>query len=69
VVRTNDDVRAAVRFAAAKGTPVAVQATGHGPAAPLDGSGVLISTRRMAAVSVDAAARTAWSRPVRGGAT
>lgn len=47
-----DDVRAAVRFAAANDLPVAVQATGHGPAGAVDG-GVLISTRRMRDVRVD----------------
>lgn len=51
------DVRAAVEFAAAAGTPLAVQATGHGRAAPAEG--VLISTRRMAGVRVDPVARTA----------
>lgn len=56
----SDDVRAAVRLAAARGEPVAVQATGHGLAGPLDGTGVLISTRRMAAVRVDPVERTAW---------
>ncbi|RMI45640.1 FAD-binding oxidoreductase [Streptomyces triticirhizae] len=52
------DVSATVRYAAARGLPVAVQATGHGIAAPADG-GVLISTRRMNAVTVDPATRTA----------
>lgn len=54
-----DDVREAVRHAAARGVRVAVQAGGHGLGAGLDG-GVLISTRRMAGVRVDPAARTAW---------
>ncbi|HEY0538980.1 MAG TPA: FAD-binding oxidoreductase [Actinoallomurus sp.] len=54
-----DDVRAAVAFAADRGLPVAVQATGHGLSIPADG-GVLISTRRMTGVRIDAAARTAW---------
>lgn len=52
------DVVAAVRFARAQGLPVAVQATGHGLSAATDG-GLLISTRRMAGVRVDAAAGTA----------
>ncbi|WP_406209131.1 FAD-binding protein [Streptomyces decoyicus] len=52
------DVVAAVRFARAQGLPVAVQATGHGLSAATDG-GLLISTRRMAGVRVDVAARTA----------
>ncbi|UCM87711.1 BTAD domain-containing putative transcriptional regulator [Streptomyces marincola] len=55
---TEADVQAAVRFAAALDLPVGVQATGHGIAAPADG-GVLISTRRMNAVRVDARNRTA----------
>jgi FAD/FMN-containing dehydrogenase len=59
------DVRTAVRFAAAHGTKVAVQASGHGLGRPLDG-GVLITTRRMSGVAVDARRRTAW---VEAGAT
>jgi FAD/FMN-containing dehydrogenase len=54
-----DDVRAAVAFAAEHRAPLAVQATGHGLARPL-GGGVLISTRRMTAVRVDPGTRTAW---------
>ncbi|NUR00285.1 MAG: FAD-binding oxidoreductase [Streptomyces sp.] len=53
-----EDVAAAVAYAAAQGLPVAVQATGHGLSVPTDG-GVLISTARMAGVTVDAEARTA----------
>ncbi|MEU8684169.1 FAD-binding oxidoreductase [Streptomyces sp. NPDC048611] len=53
-----DDVVAAVRFARAQGLPVAVQATGHGLSTATDG-GLLLSTRRMAGVRVDAAAGTA----------
>ncbi|MFF8310769.1 FAD-binding oxidoreductase [Streptomyces lydicus] len=56
--RCADDVAAAVRFARGRGLPVAVQATGHGRSAATDG-GLLISTRRMSGVRVDAAARTA----------
>lgn len=52
------DVRAAVRYAADRGLPVAVQLTGHGLGTELDG-GVLISTRRMTGVAVDPATRTA----------
>ncbi len=59
------DVRAAVRFAAAHDRRVAVQATGHGLGAALEG-GVLVSTRRLNGVRVDPAARTAW---VEAGAT
>jgi FAD/FMN-containing dehydrogenase len=51
------DVIEAVRFAAARGMPVAVQATGHGPSVPADGA-VFINTRRMTGVRVDAAAAT-----------
>ncbi|WP_329147686.1 FAD-binding oxidoreductase [Streptomyces sp. NBC_01456] len=51
------DVVAAVRFARDHGLPIAVQATGHGLSAATDG-GLLISTRRMAGVTVDPAART-----------
>nr|WSX22346.1 FAD-binding oxidoreductase [Streptomyces tubercidicus] len=56
--RCAEDVVAAVRFARSQGLPVAVQATGHGLSAATDG-GLLISTRRMAGVRVDAAAGTA----------
>ena len=53
-----NDVIDAVRFAAAHDLPVAVQATGHGLAVATD-DGLLISTRRMAGVEIDAAAGTA----------
>lgn len=56
--RDSADVRAAVGFAGAHGLPVAVQATGHGQSVPADG-GMLINTRRLAGVRVDAGARTA----------
>ncbi|AZS73608.1 FAD-linked oxidoreductase [Streptomyces lydicus] len=56
--RCAEDVVAAVRFARDQGLPVAVQATGHGLSAATEG-GLLISTRRMAGVRVDAAAGTA----------
>ncbi|MGW3993846.1 FAD-binding oxidoreductase [Amycolatopsis sp. NPDC004772] len=52
-----EDVVAAVRYAAEHRLPVAVQATGHGLTAGTDG--VLISTRRMTGVEIDATARTA----------
>lgn len=58
VVTGAEDVREAVAFAAARGLPVAVQATGHGPSTAADG-GLLISTRRMRGVRVDRATRTA----------
>ncbi len=53
-----EDVAAAVTWAAERGLPVAVQATGHGAVAPADGA-VLITTHRMRAVSIDPARRTA----------
>jgi FAD/FMN-containing dehydrogenase len=53
-----EDVAAAVRFAAERGLPVAVQATGHGAVTAVD-AGVLISTKAMTGVSNDPAARTA----------
>ncbi len=53
-----DDVAAAVRYAAAEGLPVAVQATGHGPSVPADGA-VLVSTRRMTDLEIDPATATA----------
>ncbi|MEU0738512.1 FAD-binding oxidoreductase [Streptomyces sp. NPDC006134] len=69
-----DDVVAAVRWAAATGTPVAVQATGHGANFPVAG-GLLISTARMTAVDVDPVRRTAtvaagakWSHVMAAGA-
>ncbi|MFJ8577843.1 FAD-binding protein [Micromonospora sp. NPDC093277] len=53
-----DDVAAAVRLAVAEGRPVAVQATGHGPAVSADGA-LLIHTGRMTGVQTDLANRTA----------
>ncbi|CAM5662117.1 FAD-binding oxidoreductase OS=Streptomyces alboniger OX=132473 GN=CP975_11960 PE=3 SV=1 [Streptomyces alboniger] len=68
--RSADDVVAAVSYAAERGLPVGVQATGHGLPGASEG-GVLISTRRMDGVRVDAGARTAtvgagvrWGRVV-----
>jgi FAD/FMN-containing dehydrogenase len=52
------DVAAAVRWAADRGLPVAVQAGGHGAVAPAVGC-VFVTTRRMAEVTVDPANRTA----------
>ena len=67
---TPGDVGAAVAYAAARGLPVSVQATGHGLPGPAVG-GLLISTRRMDGVRIDATARTArveagvrWSQVV-----
>jgi FAD/FMN-containing dehydrogenase len=53
------DVQQAVRFATENGLKVAVKAKGHGHLNPLDG-GVLITTDRLTAVTVDADNRTAW---------
>jgi hypothetical protein len=55
---STEDVVTGVRWAGEQNMPVAVQATGHGANAPMDG-GLLISTRRMNRVSVDPGARTA----------
>ncbi|GAA4401140.1 FAD-binding oxidoreductase [Fodinibacter luteus] len=52
------DVAAAVRHAREVGIPVAVQATGHGAADPVDGA-VLVTTARMRGVTVDPHSRTA----------
>ncbi|MEV6056315.1 FAD-binding oxidoreductase [Streptomyces sp. NPDC052107] len=55
--RSAADVVAAVRYAAAEGLPVGVQATGHGLPGGYEG-GLLVSTRRMDRVVVDPEART-----------
>ena len=52
------DVVAAVRWAAEHRLPVAVQATGHGPARAATGC-LLVSTRRMQGVAVDPSRRSA----------
>jgi FAD/FMN-containing dehydrogenase len=52
------DVRAAVRFAAERGMPVAIKATGHQIVLAERGA-VLINTRRMNRVTIDAERRTA----------
>jgi FAD/FMN-containing dehydrogenase len=52
-----DDVVAAVKYAAEHDLPVSVQATGHGLTAGADG--LLISTRRMTGVHIDAETATA----------
>lgn len=51
------DVQAAVRYARDNGLPVAVQSSGHGLATAAEG-GVLIDTRHMAEIRIDAAAGT-----------
>jgi FAD/FMN-containing dehydrogenase len=53
-----EDVVTAVRWATQHRLPVAVQATGHGAVAPVD-AGMLITTSRMHAVTVDPVARSA----------
>ncbi|MGN6742998.1 MAG: FAD-binding oxidoreductase [Amnibacterium sp.] len=53
-----DDVVAGVRWAAARGLPVAVQSGGHGATESVP-EGLLISTRRMAGVTVDPGSRIA----------
>ncbi|MFW6723937.1 FAD-binding protein [Streptomyces sp. MAR4 CNY-716] len=58
-VRSVAEVRAAVRYAAERGMPVAVQSTGHGPAAAVGEGSLLLSVRRLRGVHVDPAARTA----------
>ncbi|MFC8825919.1 FAD-binding oxidoreductase [Streptomyces sp. NPDC057137] len=55
----DQDVAAAVRLAAEEKGAVGVLATGHGPSVAADGA-VLVNTRRMDGVRVDAARATAW---------
>jgi FAD/FMN-containing dehydrogenase len=55
-------VQAAVQFAAQRGMAVAVKANGHQVARAAHGA-VLISTRRMNGVSIDAENRTARIEP------
>ena len=55
---TVDDVVAAVDYARELGLRVAVQGTGHGAGAPLDGA-LLVNTARMTGVEIDAGARVA----------
>lgn len=52
-----EDVVAAVKYAAEHDLPVSVQATGHGRTAGTEG--LLLSTRRLTDVEIDAAAKTA----------
>ncbi|WP_416418477.1 FAD-binding oxidoreductase [Paenarthrobacter aromaticivorans] len=53
-----EDVSAAIRWAAERGMPVAVQSTGHGATNAIEG-GLLISTRRMLELSIDPLEKTA----------
>ena len=57
-VTTEADVAAAVRFAAANGLAVRIQATGHGAESPIT-SGMIISTQRLDSLTVDPDTRTA----------
>ncbi len=54
-----DDIRQAVEFAKEQGLPVGVQGTGHALAATAQTGGVLVATRGMAGVGIDAHTRTA----------
>jgi hypothetical protein len=65
IAATTSDVVEAVRFAAASGLGLGVQATGHGVARTADG-GVLLRTERLDGVLVDPVNRTAL---VKAGAT
>ncbi|MBV9919933.1 MAG: FAD-dependent oxidoreductase, partial [Pseudonocardia sp.] len=60
--QTADDVVAAVRYAADGGQPVAVQATGHGLAGPIEDA-VLVSTRAMTDLEVDPERKVARLQP------
>jgi FAD binding domain len=60
--QTADDVVAAVRYATEEGLPVAVQATGHGLAEPIEDA-VLVSTRAMTDLVVDPDTRVARVQP------
>src|SRR5215467_8989770 len=53
------DVTAAVKFASRHGLKVAVLNTGHGPSLPADADTLMITTRRMSNIDIDAATRTA----------
>ncbi|MGO4533900.1 FAD-binding oxidoreductase [Leifsonia sp. 2MCAF36] len=55
---SDDDVVEAVSFARAAGLPVRVQATGHGAEAPIVG-GMILSTRSLDGLSIDADSRLA----------
>jgi FAD/FMN-containing dehydrogenase len=61
-VASDADVQAAVRFAAQRGLPVAVNNTGHQVVRAAQGA-VLISTRRMSGVTIDSENRTARIEP------
>lgn len=54
-----DDVRIAVEWALRHRVPVAAQPTGHGATGTADGS-LLLRTRRLGGIRIDAERRTAW---------
>ena len=56
--RNAQDVAAGVKWAAARGLPVAVQCTGHGVDSMVEG-GLLINTRRLQGLQIDPLKRTA----------
>lgn len=56
--RNAQDVAAGVKWAAARGLPVAVQCTGHGADSMVEG-GLLINTRRLQGLQIDPLKRTA----------
>lgn len=60
--RTTADIVAAVNVAAEFGTPLSVQATGHGGDWPING-GILVSTKRLSQVAIDPVAKTATVGP------
>jgi hypothetical protein len=61
-VTSEADVQAAVRFAAQRGLPVAVNNTGHHVARAAHGA-LLLSTQRMSGVTIDSENRTARIEP------
>jgi hypothetical protein len=61
-VTSDADVQAAVRFAAQRDLPIAVNHTGHHIARPAHG-GLLISTQRMSQVTIDSENQTARIEP------
>ena len=62
VPRSADDVAVAVRWAGERDLPVSVQATGHGAALPIT-EGVLVSTRGLDELTIDAERRRRGSEP------
>ena len=58
-VASADDVVAAVRWAAAHGRQVSAQPSGHGATGPMD-QVLLLRTRALDEITVDAGRRTAW---------